>query len=164
MPHPSNYLRHLYDVQYLPFTVSGMFISLVATGTFVFKFGPHTRLKEYTQMWYQHFHRGFKVQLNKKLRELILEVIEDAEHLTPEEQELTKSFMANAYDTYCWGGYFSQSGVLLSLPYFFAYEDVSDVNLKKITFGARSSDPEVDRKSVLSQAMLESDEAKVGYS
>ena len=138
-----------------------MLISVIATGAFVIKIAPHTQLKEYTKMWYQQFESSFKVRVNKKLRELIFEVIEDAEHLTPEEQDRTRYFMANIHDIYCWGGYFSETGVLLSLPYFFSYETTTDINLKKFHFGARSSDPEVDQKTVLSKEMLESKEAKV---
>ena len=139
-----------------------MLISVVATGVCLIKLGPHTQLKEYTQMTYQQMSQGFKVRVNRKLQELILEVIEDAEALTPQEQEMTKSFMANEFDIYCWGGYFSSTGVLLSLPHFFAYEAPSDINLKNVTFGDRSADPDYENKMCkISPTMLQSDEAKV---
>ena len=148
-------------VQNLMFTVSGMIISVIATGAFVFKVGPHTQLKEYTAWWYGQFEKGFKKPVNRKIRELIYEVMEEAVHLTTEEEVKTKYFMANVDDAFCWGGYASESGVLLSIPYNFAYENSDEIDLKKMKFGPRSADPEFDRRNKLSKAQLESEEAKV---
>ena len=138
-----------------------MLISVVATGAYILKVGPHTRLKEYTQSFYQQFQEnGFKVNVNRRIQELIFEVIEDDIQLTTEEQMKTKFFMANAGETYCWGGYFTDTGVLLSLPHYLAYEKESDIKLNQASFGPRSSDPEKNKKTFLSKEMLESDEAK----
>lgn len=144
-----------------------MLISVVATGAYILKIGPHTRLKEYTQSFYQQFHEnGFKVNVKRRIQELIFEVIEDDIQLTTEEQLNTKFFMSNAGETYCWGGYFTDTGVLLSLPHYLAYEKESDIKLNKCVFGSgvfgfATSDPERNKKSFLSKEMLESDEAKV---
>ena len=140
-----------------------MLISVIATGAFVVKIGPHTQLKEYTREFYQQFEKGFKKNVNRKLREIIYEVIEDAEKLTPEEQNLTRYFMANLSDAFCWGGYNSPTGVLIAIPHNFAYEEPSDINLKNVSFGGRTADPENDQKRFLTAELLESEEAKVHY-
>lgn len=141
--------------------ISGMIISVIATGACVFKVGPHTQLKEYTAWWYGQFEKGFKKAVNRKIRELIYEVMEEAVHLTTEEEVKTKYFMANVDDAFCWGGYASESGVLLGIPYNFAYENTDEIDLKKMTFGPRSADPEFDRRNKLSKSQLESEEAKI---
>ena len=140
-----------------------MLISVIATGAFVVKLGPHTQFKEYTREFYQQFEQGFKKNVNRKIRQLIYEVIEDAEMLTPEEQDLTRYFMANVSDSFCWGGYYSRTGVLLAIPHTFAYETASDINLKNASFGGRTADPENDKKRFLTREMLESEDAKVHY-
>ena len=155
----SHNLRHENDFPHI-FAVSGAMVSIVATGIIVITMGPHTAFQEYTQFWYQQFHQGFKVKVNRKLKELMFEVIEDAEQLTPTEQEKTKSFMANTQDIYAWGGYSSIQGVLLMLPYFFAYQHTSDVNLQNMGFGHSSADGEA-KKTRLSRSLLESEAAKV---
>ena len=148
-------------VKYLPFTVNGMIISVIVTGAFLLHLGPHTQLKEYTRRFYEQTEKGFKVKVNKKLRELMFEVIEDDQKLSPEEQEHTKYFMANVEDAFCFGGYFSNSGVLIALPYYFAFEDPSEINLTNYHFGIKSADPAIYNKGYLPRSMLKSDEAKV---
>ena len=111
----------------------------------------------------QQFEKGFKKNVNRKLREIIYEVIEDAEKLTPEEQTLTRYFMANLSDAFCWGGYHSPRGVLLAIPHNFAYEEPSDINLKNASFGGRTADPVNDQKRFLTPELLESEDAKVHY-
>ena len=140
-----------------------MLISVIATGAFVVKVGPHTQLKEYTREFYQQYEHCFKKTVNRKLRELIYEVIEDAENLTPEEQDVTRYFMANIHDAFCWGGYFSSTGVMLAIPANFAYETVSEINLKNYNFGPLTADKENNQKNYLSHEMLASEDAKVHY-
>ena len=140
-----------------------MLISVIATGAFVVKLGPHTKLKEYTREFYQQYEQCFKKTVNRKLRELIYEVIEDAEKLTPEEQDHTRYFMANVHDAFCWGGYYSSSGELLAIPANFAYETASDINLKNYSFGPLTADTESSQKNYLTREMQESEDAKVHY-
>jgi len=145
--------------------VSGMLISVVATGVYIFKVGPHTRLKEYTQSFYQAtLENGFTMKVNRKLQELIYEVIEDDLQLSGEDQINTKFFMMPVGETYCWGGYSSgiePKGVLLGLPSYLAYESTKEIDLTKYIFGKNTEATERRKDLFLSPIKLQSEEAQL---
>ena len=142
-----------------------MLISVVATGVYIFKVGPHTRLKEYTQSFYQAtLENGFTMKVNRKLQELIYEVIEDDLQLSGEDQINTKFFMMPLGETYCWGGYSSSiepKGVLLGLPSYLAYESTKEIDLSKYIFGKNTEATERRKDLFLSPIQLQSEEAQV---
>ena len=141
-----------------------MVMSVVATGVALFKIGQHTRLKEYTQSFYQLADiRGFNKKVTKKLQQLIYEVIEDDIQLSADEQLNTKFFMGTNPDTFCWGSYSSSdaSGVLIGLPHYLAYEHPNDIDLKKVRFARDTTDAEKSKQGYLNKQQLESKEAKV---
>jgi len=143
--------------------VSAMVMSVVATGVALFKIGQHTRLKEYTQSFYQLADiRGFNKKVTKKLQQLIYEVIEDDIQLSADEQLNTKFFMGTNPDTFCWGSYSSSdaSGVLIGLPHYLAYEHPNDIDLKKVRFARDTTDAEKSKQGYLNKQQLESKEAK----
>ena len=144
--------------------VSGMLVSVVATGVAVFKIGQHTRLKEFTHSFYQLADiRGFNKKVNKKLQELVYEVIEDDIKLSDDELLSTKFFMGTNPDTFCWGSYssFDGSGVMIGLPYYLAYEHPNDIDLTKIRFARDTTDTEKLKQGYLNKQQLESKEADV---
>jgi len=144
--------------------VCGMLVSVVATGVALFKIGRHTRFIEYTQSFYQLADiRGFNKKVNKKLQQLVYEVMEDDIQLSADELLNTKFFMGTNPDTFCWGSYSSYdgSGVLISLPHYLAYEHPNDIDLKKVRFARDTTDTEKLKHGYLNKQQLESKEAKV---
>lgn len=144
--------------------VSGILVSVVATGVAIFKIGQHTRLKEYVQTYYQLGDaRGFSKKVNVKLQQLVYEVIEDDIQLSPDELLNTKFFMGSQPDTYCWGSYSSYdgSGVLIGLPHYLAYEHANDIDLRKFRFARATTDTEKIKQGYLNKRQLESKEAKI---
>ena len=144
--------------------VSGMLVSVVATGVAVFKIGQHTRLKEFTHSYYQLAdEKGFNRRVNKKLQELVYEVIEDDIKLSDDELLSTKFFMGINPDTFCWGSYssFDGSGVMIGLPDYLAYENPNEIDLTKLRFAPATTDRELLKKGYLSKYQLESKEADI---